>query len=89
MPESGTLAVTGVRAEVTFYKDLLDKLGVKAEILQMGDYKGTGETFTRSGMSPEFREDIDLLVDDYLQPNDRHDRRRPQARSRPCERSCR
>ena len=64
MPESGTLAVTGVRAEVTFYKDLLDKLGVKAEILQKGAYKGTGEIFTRSGMSPEFRKDIDLLVDD-------------------------
>ena len=64
MPESGTLAVTGVRAEVTFYKDLLDKLGVKAEILQKGAYKGTGEIFTRSGMSPEFREDIDLLVGD-------------------------
>jgi len=64
MPESGTLAVTGVRAEVTFFKDLLDKLGVKAEILQEGAYKGTGEIFTRSGMSPEFREDIDSLVDD-------------------------
>ena len=64
MPESGTLAVTGVRAEVTFFKDLLDKLGVKAEILQKGAYKGTGEIFTRSGMSPEFRKDIDLLVDD-------------------------
>jgi protease-4 len=64
MPESGTLAVTGVRAEVTFFKDLLDKLGIKAEILQKGAYKGTGEIFTRSGMSPEFRKDIDLLVDD-------------------------
>ena len=64
MPESGTLAVTGVRAEVTFFKDLLDKLGIKAEILQKGAYKGTGEIFTRSGMSPEFREDIDSLVDD-------------------------
>ena len=64
MPESGTLAVTGVRAEVTFYKDLLDKLGVKAEVMQMGDYKGTGEPFTRSSMSPEFRRDIELLLDD-------------------------
>src|ERR1700676_5429047 len=64
MPESGTLAITGVRAEVTFYKDLLDKLGVKAEIMQMGNYKGTGEPFTRSGMSPEFRHDIELLLDD-------------------------
>ena len=65
MPESGTLAVAGVRAEVTFYKDLLDKLGIQAEILQKGAYKGTGEIFTRSNMSREFREDIDSLVDDF------------------------
>ncbi|HEX3998099.1 MAG TPA: signal peptide peptidase SppA [Pirellulales bacterium] len=65
MPESGTLAVAGVRAEVTFFKDLLDKLGIQAEILQKGAYKGTGEIFTRSGMSREFREDIDSLVDDF------------------------
>ncbi len=65
MPESGTLSIAGVRAEVTFFKKLFDKLGIKAEILQKGAYKGTGEMFTRSSMSPEFHEDIDLLVDDF------------------------
>jgi protease-4 len=67
MPESGTLAVAGVRAEVTFFKNLFDKLGIKAEILQKGAYKGTGEMFTRSSMSPEFHEDIDSLVDDFYE----------------------
>lgn len=65
MPESGTLSIAGVRAEVTFFKDLLDKLGIKAEILQKGAYKGTGEIFTRDKMSKEFHEDIDLLVGDF------------------------
>ena len=36
MPESGTLSIAGVRAEVTFFKKLFDKLGIKAEILQKG-----------------------------------------------------
>ena len=66
MPESGTLAITGVRAEITFYKDLLDKLGVKAEIMQMGAFKGTGEPYTRNSMSPEFHKQLASLIDDVL-----------------------
>jgi protease-4 len=66
MPESGTLAITGVRAEITFYKDLLDKLGVKAEIMQMGAFKGTGEPYTRNSMSPEFHKQLESLIDDVF-----------------------
>jgi protease-4 len=67
MPESGTLAITGVRAEITFYKDLLDKLGVKAEIMQMGAFKGTGEPYTRNSMSPEFHKQLESLIDDVFE----------------------
>ncbi len=42
MPESGWLMLTGLRVEVSFYKDLFDKIGVKADMLQMGDFKGGG-----------------------------------------------
>src|SRR3989440_4611465 len=48
LPESGWLLLTGMRAEVSFYKDLLDKIGVKADMLQMGSYKGTGEILTQN-----------------------------------------
>jgi protease-4 len=65
IPESGTLMLTGMRTEITFYKDLFDKFGVKAEMLQMGDYKGAAEPYTRSGMSPEFRKQFENLIDDY------------------------
>jgi len=65
MPESGTLAVTGVRAELTFFKDLLDKLGIKAEMMQIGAYKGAAEPLTRSGMSPEFRKQFESVIDNY------------------------
>ena len=47
MPVSGMLMVPGVRAEVTFYKGLLDKLGLKFDALQMGKYKGAAEPFSR------------------------------------------
>ncbi len=67
MPQSGELMLTGIRLEVTFYKDLLDKLGVKADMLQMGAYKGAAEPFTRSSMSKDFRAQLEKVVDDYYE----------------------
>jgi protease-4 len=64
MIPSGMLLIPGVRAEVTFYKGLLDKLGLQFDSLQMGKYKGAAETFTRSGMSPALRESMEAMVDD-------------------------
>ncbi len=66
MPESGMLLVPGVRAEIMFYKGLFDKLGIQADMLQMGKFKGAAEPYSRTGMSPAFREQYDLLVDDLF-----------------------
>ena len=46
------LIVPGVHAEVTFYKGLLDKLGLKFDALQMGKYKGAAEPLTRTEHEP-------------------------------------
>ena len=66
MPPAGSLMVTGVRIEVTFYKEMLDKIGAKADILQVGDFKGAGETFTRSEMSPELKKQYESLATDFF-----------------------
>jgi protease-4 len=66
MPESGWLMLTGVRAEVTFYKELFDKVGVTADMLQMGEFKGAAEPFTRREMSPQLRKQLGSMVDDYF-----------------------
>ena len=39
MPPCGVLIVPGVRAEITFFKGLLDKLGLEFDVLKMGKYK--------------------------------------------------
>ncbi|MEQ8787981.1 MAG: signal peptide peptidase SppA [Pirellulaceae bacterium] len=65
MPESGVLMIPGVRAEVTFYKGLFDKLGVEADMLQVGDFKGAAEPFTRNEMSPEFRKQLESVIDGF------------------------
>lgn len=67
MPESGTLLVTGVRAEVSFYKNLFDKIGIQADMLRVGEFKSAAEPFTRTEMSPEFRKEMEELLDDYYQ----------------------
>ena len=64
MPESGWLMLKGVAAEVTFYKSLFDKLGVKADWMQVGQFKSYGEPFTRTEMSKPFREELVSLLDD-------------------------
>jgi protease-4 len=53
----------GLRAEVMFFKNTLDKLGVSVDVEHAGKYKDFGDQFTRSGMSPETREVINSLVD--------------------------
>jgi protease IV len=64
MPESGWLMIKGLAAEVTFYKGLFDKLGVKADWMQVGEFKSFGEPYTRTSMSPAFREEIGALLGD-------------------------
>lgn len=64
IPESGWLMLKGMAAEVTFFKTLFDKIGVKADWMQVGEFKSYGEPFTRTEMSPAFREEITALLDD-------------------------
>lgn len=67
MPPAATLEITGVRAEVTFFKGMLDKLGVEAEILQVGEFKGAGEPLTRTSMSPQLRGQYESFIGDLFE----------------------
>ena len=67
MPPAATLEITGVRAEVTFFKGMLDKLGVEAEILQVGEFKGAGEPLTRTTMSPQLRAQYESFIGDLFE----------------------
>ena len=61
---TGSLNLTGLRAEVLFYKGLLDKLDIEADMLAMGKYKSGVEPYMRDGMSDAFRESMTALLDD-------------------------
>jgi protease-4 len=57
------LDVKGLRAELVFLKNTLDKLGVQFEIEHAGKYKDAGDVFTRTGMRPETREVLSSILD--------------------------
>ena len=61
---TGSLNLTGLRAEVLFYKGLLDKLDIEADMLAMGKYKSGVEPYMRDGMSDAFRESMTAVLDD-------------------------
>jgi protease-4 len=65
------LDVTGLAAEVTFFRRTLDKLGVQAQFEGVGRYKNAPNQFTETGFTEPHREQTEALVDglyeQYLQ----------------------
>jgi len=64
MPESGVVVVPGVYAEFSYLKDLLEKLGIEADILHVGESKGAAEPFTRRTMSEPVKKNLTAMIDD-------------------------
>ncbi len=63
-PES-YLSLSGLRLEIMFFKGALDKLGVEAELIRTGRYKSAGEPYSREEMSPEWRQVLDEMLDEF------------------------
>ena len=59
------LDVKGLRAELMYVKGTLDKLGVEMEFEHVGKYKDAPDMFTKTGSSPETREVINALLDQF------------------------
>lgn len=53
---SGMVDWHGLAAQPVFYKDLMEKVGVKMQIFRVGTYKSAVEPYMLSGMSPANRE---------------------------------
>ena len=62
MSPEGLIELKGISAQVLFYKDLLDKLGVETQIVRSGKYKAAVEPFMSNSMSLENREQIDRMI---------------------------
>ena len=57
----GAVAIAGPGGSNLYFKGLLEKLGVTANVYRVGTYKAAVEPFTRSDMSPEAAENARAL----------------------------
>jgi protease-4 len=60
-----SLDLKGLRVESMYAKQTLDKLGVKADVIHAGKYKDAGDILTQTSMSPETREVLNAILDQY------------------------
>jgi protease-4 len=54
----GTVDFSGMASQIMFYKDVLDKLGIKIQVFKVGTYKSAVEPFICTEMSPANREQV-------------------------------
>ena len=65
MAPEDELDVKGLRAELTYYKGTLDKLGVSMEFEHVGKYKDAPDEYTKTSPSPETLETTNEILDQY------------------------
>lgn len=59
---SGQISWQGLVSEPIFYKDLLQRIGVKMQVFRVGSYKSAVEPFTSTKMSAANREQIESYL---------------------------
>ena len=63
----GTLEFKGFSADLAFFKGALEKLGIEAQIIRVGDYKSAVEPFTNTKMSDYNREQLTAYTNGLYQ----------------------
>ncbi|NOR46183.1 MAG: signal peptide peptidase SppA [Candidatus Delongbacteria bacterium] len=69
MYPEGEIELAGIGIEMMFFKNILDKLGIKVQIVRHGKFKGAVEPFMLDQASPENVEQFDrflTILDDHL-----------------------
>lgn len=61
---AGSIELRGLGSEEMYMAGLLEKIGMKADMIQVGRYKGADESMTRSAPSRYWNENFDALLDD-------------------------
>ncbi len=61
-----SLQLTGVATQIVYFRDLLDRIGVSAEVLKIAEYKSAPESFTRTSASDKAREQLRVYLKDVV-----------------------
>ena len=65
--KGGFLFLKGLAVEAMFLKNTLQKLGIEAQLLHIGEYKTAVNLFTEDRMTPPHKESLEKLVGDIYQ----------------------
>ncbi|MCW5757369.1 MAG: S49 family peptidase [Phycisphaeraceae bacterium] len=63
MQQAGDVSLPGLYMEEMFLADTLHWIGLKAQLIQVGDYKGANEQMTRTQPSEAWNQNIEALLD--------------------------
>lgn len=63
LQSGGEVSLPGAHMEEMFFADALAWAGVKADFVQIGDYKGASESLVNSRPSPQWDQNINALLD--------------------------
>lgn len=66
MEPMGTLMITGLAAELTFFRGTMDLLGIQPQFIQIGRFKGAAEPFDRTEPSEELKGEYNKILDDLF-----------------------
>jgi len=61
-PETG-FEFNGFVTQLTFYRDMLDRIGIQPEIFRVGEFKSAVEPFLQMESSPESEEQLTAILD--------------------------
>ena len=61
---AASLNIGGYSMTVPYSKDLFDKAGITFNVIHMGDFKGSGENYTRNTISEQLETQYRLVFDD-------------------------
>ncbi len=67
IPPVSQLLLVGLRAELTFYAGTMEKLGINADVMRIGDYKTAAEQYTETAATEKNREQVNRILDDIFQ----------------------
>jgi protease-4 len=68
----GEVLFNGLSANITFFKNALDKLGVEMQVIRHGKFKGAVEPFILDKLSPENRKQIDEYLHSIMSNLDKN-----------------
>ena len=65
--KGGILFLKGLSAHAVFLKNTLSKIGIKADFLNIGEYKTGPNIYTEDKLTPEHEESLQRLLDDIYE----------------------